>query len=104
MFWLFLLVCKRYIIFNILAGEEDTPIGAMPGCYRLGWRHGLVEEVNILFDFFLLFYEAFNVYEKIPLTRCKWILLVSRFPFLPRRKLSICNVNFTSLSVLPQSA
>ncbi|KAL0438105.1 UNVERIFIED_CONTAM: Delta-aminolevulinic acid dehydratase 1, chloroplastic [Sesamum latifolium] len=25
-------------------GEEDTPIGAMPGCYRLGWRHGLVEE------------------------------------------------------------
>lgn len=26
-------------------GEEDTPIGAMPGCYRLGWRHGLVEEV-----------------------------------------------------------
>ncbi|XP_022861460.1 delta-aminolevulinic acid dehydratase, chloroplastic isoform X1 [Olea europaea var. sylvestris] len=27
-------------------GEEDTPIGAMPGCYRLGWRHGLVEEVT----------------------------------------------------------
>lgn len=26
-------------------GEDDTPIGAMPGCYRLGWRHGLVEEV-----------------------------------------------------------
>ncbi|XP_043700820.1 delta-aminolevulinic acid dehydratase, chloroplastic-like [Telopea speciosissima] len=26
-------------------GEEDNPIGAMPGCYRLGWRHGLVEEV-----------------------------------------------------------
>ncbi|KAL3638825.1 Delta-aminolevulinic acid dehydratase 1, chloroplastic [Castilleja foliolosa] len=26
-------------------GEEYTPIGAMPGCYRLGWRHGLVEEV-----------------------------------------------------------
>ncbi|KAL2892952.1 Delta-aminolevulinic acid dehydratase chloroplastic [Bienertia sinuspersici] len=26
-------------------GEEDTPIGAMPGCYRLGWRHGLIEEV-----------------------------------------------------------
>ncbi|XP_011623259.1 delta-aminolevulinic acid dehydratase, chloroplastic isoform X2 [Amborella trichopoda] len=25
--------------------EEDTPIGAMPGCYRLGWRHGLIEEV-----------------------------------------------------------
>ncbi|KAL2520335.1 Delta-aminolevulinic acid dehydratase 1 [Forsythia ovata] len=28
------------------ADEEDTPIGAMPGCYRLGWRHGLVEEVS----------------------------------------------------------
>ncbi|KAI3464523.1 hypothetical protein Pfo_021186 [Paulownia fortunei] len=27
-------------------GEEDTPIGAMPGCYRLGWRRGLVEEVS----------------------------------------------------------
>jgi porphobilinogen synthase len=26
-------------------GEEDTPIGAMPGCYRLGWQHGLIEEV-----------------------------------------------------------
>ncbi|KAI9106465.1 hypothetical protein K1719_021993 [Acacia pycnantha] len=26
-------------------GEEDAPIGDMPGCYRLGWRHGLVEEV-----------------------------------------------------------
>ncbi|KAJ4844740.1 Delta-aminolevulinic acid dehydratase 1, chloroplastic [Turnera subulata] len=26
-------------------GEEDTPIGAMPGCYRLGWRHGLLQEV-----------------------------------------------------------
>eukprot|EP01018_Ginkgo_biloba_P007898 Gb_13789 [translate_table: standard] len=26
-------------------GEEDTPIGAMPGCCRLGWQHGLIEEV-----------------------------------------------------------
>uniref|UniRef100_A0A0D9WTW1 Delta-aminolevulinic acid dehydratase n=2 Tax=Leersia perrieri TaxID=77586 RepID=A0A0D9WTW1_9ORYZ len=25
-------------------GEEDAPIGAMPGCYRLGWRHGLLDE------------------------------------------------------------
>jgi porphobilinogen synthase len=32
-------------VFLRFAGEEDTPIGAMPGCYRLGWRHGLVEEV-----------------------------------------------------------
>ncbi|CAN1268878.1 Delta-aminolevulinic acid dehydratase 1, chloroplastic [Linum perenne] len=30
-------------------GEEDTPIGAMPGCYRLGWRHGLLEESIVLF-------------------------------------------------------
>ncbi|KAI9156540.1 hypothetical protein LWI28_008314 [Acer negundo] len=30
---------------NVDIGEEDTPIGAMPGCYRLGWRHGLVKEV-----------------------------------------------------------
>ncbi|KAK6938391.1 Delta-aminolevulinic acid dehydratase [Dillenia turbinata] len=29
-------------------GEEDTPIGAMPGCFRLGWRHGLMEEVIML--------------------------------------------------------
>ncbi|KAL2503577.1 Delta-aminolevulinic acid dehydratase 1 [Abeliophyllum distichum] len=27
-------------------GEEDTAIGAMPRCCRLGWRHGLVEEVS----------------------------------------------------------
>ncbi|KAK9698256.1 hypothetical protein RND81_08G091800 [Saponaria officinalis] len=26
-------------------GNEDTPIAAMPGCYRLGWRHGLVHQV-----------------------------------------------------------
>eukprot|EP00249_Psilotum_nudum_P028912 c38926_g1_i1 orf=91-1374(-) len=26
-------------------GEEDHPIGAMPGCYRLGWKHGLIQEV-----------------------------------------------------------
>ncbi|KAG5549352.1 hypothetical protein RHGRI_014637 [Rhododendron griersonianum] len=31
---------------TIFFSEEDTPIGAMPGCYRLGWRHGLVEEVK----------------------------------------------------------
>ncbi|KAE8796547.1 delta-aminolevulinic acid dehydratase, chloroplastic-like [Hordeum vulgare] len=29
-------------------GEEDTPIGAMPGCFRLGWRHRLLEEVSTL--------------------------------------------------------
>ncbi|XP_024517606.1 delta-aminolevulinic acid dehydratase, chloroplastic [Selaginella moellendorffii] len=26
-------------------GEQDSPIGAMPGCFRLGWKHGLVDEV-----------------------------------------------------------
>ncbi|KAL0875301.1 hypothetical protein Bca101_025006 [Brassica carinata] len=26
-------------------GEEDTPIGAMLGCYMVGWRHGLLQEV-----------------------------------------------------------
>ncbi|KAE8785681.1 delta-aminolevulinic acid dehydratase, chloroplastic-like [Hordeum vulgare] len=26
----------------IYEGEEDTPIGAMPGCFRLGWRHKTV--------------------------------------------------------------
>jgi len=30
------------------AGEQSTPIGAMPGCYRLGWRHGLIDEVGCL--------------------------------------------------------
>jgi porphobilinogen synthase len=29
-------------------GEQSTPIGAMPGCYRLGWRHGLIDEVGCL--------------------------------------------------------
>jgi porphobilinogen synthase len=29
-------------------GEQNTPIGAMPGCYRLGWRHGLIDEVGCL--------------------------------------------------------
>ena len=26
-------------------GEQNAPIGAMPGCQRLGWRHGLIDEV-----------------------------------------------------------
>lgn len=26
-------------------GEESAPIGAMPGCSRLGWRTGLIDEV-----------------------------------------------------------
>lgn len=42
-----------------LAGEEDTPIGAMPGCYRLGWRHGLVEEVSELSLGFFVLYNDF---------------------------------------------
>ncbi|RAL54330.1 unnamed protein product [Cuscuta campestris] len=27
-------------------GEEDMPIGAMPGCFRLGWKRGLVQEIS----------------------------------------------------------
>ncbi|KAL3701932.1 hypothetical protein R1sor_019954 [Riccia sorocarpa] len=27
-------------------GETNSPIRAMPGCDRLGWRHGLLEEVS----------------------------------------------------------
>ncbi|KAE8803301.1 delta-aminolevulinic acid dehydratase, chloroplastic-like [Hordeum vulgare] len=34
------------LLLFIHEGEEDTPIGAMPGCFRLGWRHGLLEEVT----------------------------------------------------------
>lgn len=30
---------------DTFSGEMDSPIGAMPGCSRLGWRHGLIEEV-----------------------------------------------------------
>lgn len=47
----FLSICivwSSTVIFSNLAGEEDTPIGAMPGCYRLGWRYGLVEEVIMI--------------------------------------------------------
>lgn len=31
------------------SGEQNAPIGAMPGCQRLGWRHGLLDEVGFLF-------------------------------------------------------
>ncbi|GAQ80029.1 delta-aminolevulinic acid dehydratase [Klebsormidium nitens] len=27
-------------------GETAAPINAMPGCYRVGWRHGLLDEVR----------------------------------------------------------
>jgi porphobilinogen synthase len=27
-------------------GETAAPIGAMPGCFRVGWRHGLLDEVR----------------------------------------------------------
>ncbi|XP_043715835.1 delta-aminolevulinic acid dehydratase, chloroplastic-like [Telopea speciosissima] len=44
-------------------GEEDTPIGAMPGCYRLGWRHGLVEEVYKARDVGV---NSFVLFPKVP--------------------------------------
>lgn len=31
------------------SGEQNAPIGAMPGCQRLGWRHGLIDEVDFNF-------------------------------------------------------
>ncbi|KAJ6814273.1 delta-aminolevulinic acid dehydratase, chloroplastic-like [Iris pallida] len=44
-------------------GEEDTPIGAMPGCYRLGWRHGLLDEVYKARDVGV---KSFVLFPKIP--------------------------------------
>lgn len=52
-------LCQTVFTNCTLAGEEDTPIGAMPGCYRLGWRHGLVEEVGELFLGFFILYNGF---------------------------------------------
>lgn len=50
-------LCQSVFTNCTLAGEDDTPIGAMPGCYRLGWRHGLVQEVGELSaGFFTLYY------------------------------------------------
>ncbi|XLT01068.1 hypothetical protein HN51_050419, partial [Arachis hypogaea] len=61
-----------YPIF-IHEGEEDTPTGAMPGCYRLGWRHGLVQEFCLgillpVLNFIMLFYSVNSVvlFPKIP--------------------------------------
>lgn len=34
-----------------IPGEQSAPIGAMPGCNRLGWRHGLIDEVGTRFFF-----------------------------------------------------
>lgn len=44
-------------------GEEDTPIGAMPGCFRLGWRHGLLDEVYKSRDVGV---NSFVLFPKIP--------------------------------------
>ncbi|VAI55056.1 unnamed protein product [Triticum turgidum subsp. durum] len=44
-------------------GEEDTPIGAMPGCFRLGWRHGLLEEVYKSRDVGV---NSFVLFPKVP--------------------------------------
>uniref|UniRef100_A0A1D1ZH79 Delta-aminolevulinic acid dehydratase n=1 Tax=Anthurium amnicola TaxID=1678845 RepID=A0A1D1ZH79_9ARAE len=44
-------------------GEEDTPIGAMPGCFRLGWRHGLLDEVYKSRDVGI---NSFVLFPKIP--------------------------------------
>lgn len=44
-------------------GEEDFPIGAMPGCFRLGWRHGLLDEVYKAVDVGV---KSFVLFPKIP--------------------------------------
>ncbi|XP_020094573.1 delta-aminolevulinic acid dehydratase, chloroplastic-like [Ananas comosus] len=44
-------------------GEEDVPIGAMPGCFRLGWRHGLLDEVYKAQDVGV---KSFVLFPKIP--------------------------------------
>ncbi|KAL0919163.1 hypothetical protein M5K25_011237 [Dendrobium thyrsiflorum] len=44
-------------------GEEDFPIGAMPGCFRLGWRHGLLDEVYKAKDVGV---KSFVLFPKIP--------------------------------------
>lgn len=36
------------------SGEQNAPIGAMPGCERLGWRHGLIDEVGFSFCLWML--------------------------------------------------
>ncbi|KAG8069752.1 hypothetical protein GUJ93_ZPchr0006g41730 [Zizania palustris] len=33
------------LLLFIHEGEEDASIGAMPRCFRLGWRHGLLDEL-----------------------------------------------------------
>ncbi|KAG0463393.1 hypothetical protein HPP92_019462 [Vanilla planifolia] len=47
----------------IYEGEEDLPIGAMPGCFRLGWRHGLLDEVQKAIDVGV---NSFVLFPKIP--------------------------------------
>lgn len=44
-------------------GEDDVPIGAMPGCSRLGWRHGLLDEVYMARDVGV---KSFVLFPKIP--------------------------------------
>ncbi|RVW56324.1 Delta-aminolevulinic acid dehydratase, chloroplastic [Vitis vinifera] len=85
-FLLLMLVCQplnRRLV--VIEGEEDTPIGAMPGCYRLGWRHGLLEEVakarDVGVNSVVLFLknEAFNDNGLVPRTIR---LLKDRYPDL----------------------
>ncbi|KAF0925091.1 hypothetical protein E2562_015381 [Oryza meyeriana var. granulata] len=48
---------------KVATGEEDTPIGAMPGCFRLGWRHGLLDEVYKSRDVGV---NSFVLFPKVP--------------------------------------
>jgi hypothetical protein len=56
----------RYCSMIRNAGEQNTPIGAMPGCYRLGWRHGLIDEVGCLESMLL------QRLESLCLWLCAW--------------------------------
>ncbi|CAH2035585.1 unnamed protein product [Thlaspi arvense] len=47
----------------VLAGEVDIPIKTMPGCYMLGWRHGLIEEVAKARDVGV---NSIMLYPKVP--------------------------------------
>ncbi|CAH2035587.1 unnamed protein product [Thlaspi arvense] len=44
-------------------GEVDIPIKTMPGCYMLGWRHGLIEEVAKARDVGV---NSIMLYPKVP--------------------------------------
>uniref|UniRef100_A0A0E0JVB7 Delta-aminolevulinic acid dehydratase n=1 Tax=Oryza punctata TaxID=4537 RepID=A0A0E0JVB7_ORYPU len=51
------------LVLPLFIQEKDTPIGAMPGCFRLGWRHGLLDEVYKSRDVGV---NSFVLFPKVP--------------------------------------